>query len=434
MNRQIFRLAIPNIITNITVPLLGLVDMALMGHLPNPIFIGAIALGSVVFNLVYTGFGFLRMGTTGFTSQLFGAKDKQGLNLILWRSVLTAGAIGLLLILLQKPIEFAAFSILDSSNDVLVLAKEYYFIRIWAAPATLGLYAFYGWFLGMQNARPPMIIAITVNVVNILLDFIFVYALDYNSAGVAFASVIAQYSGLVLAILYIVFKYTDYAKAPALKLIMQADELKKFFKVNTDIFFRTIALMLSFTFFTYTSANMGDNVLAVNSLLIQFFFIFSYFADGFAFAGEALSGKAYGANNNSLLSKTIKYLFFWGGVSALVFSIIYFAAYDLILKFLTDNNQLINLAGEFNWWVVLLPVTTFAAFIWDGIFIGLTASRQMLIVMLISIFGFYFPAYYLSVDILENHSLWFAMNLFMAARSLFMWLYSKKMLKNITNL
>ncbi len=433
MNRQIIRLAIPNIVTNITVPLLGLVDMALMGHLPNPIFIGAIALGSVVFNLVYTGFGFLRMGTTGFTSQLFGAHNKPGLNLILWRSVLTAGAIGLLLIILQKPIEFVAFSILDSSEDVIVLAKEYYLIRIWAAPATLGLYAFYGWFLGMQNSRPPMIIAITVNVINILLDFIFVYALDYNSAGVAFASVIAQYSGLVLAILFVLYKYTDYAKAPALKLIMKASELKKFFKVNTDIFFRTIALMLSFTFFTYTSANMGDNVLAVNSLLIQFFFIFSYFADGFAFAGEALSGKAYGADNNSLLSKTIKYLFFWGGVSALVFSLLYFAAYDIILKFLTDNNELIVLAGEFNWWVVLLPITTFAAFIWDGIFIGLTASRQMLIVMLISIFGFYFPAYYLSSNLLDNHSLWFAMNLFMAARSLFMWLFSKKMLKNINN-
>jgi len=431
MNRQILRLAIPNIITNITVPLLGLVDMALMGHLPNPIFIGAIALGSVVFNLVYTGFGFLRMGTTGFTSQLFGASNKQGLNLILWRSVLTAGAIGLLLILLQKPIEFVAFSILDSSNDVLVLAKEYYFIRIWAAPATLGLYAFYGWFLGMQNARPPMIIAITVNVVNILLDFIFVYVLDYNSAGVAFASVIAQYSGLVLAIFFVVFKYTEYAKAPTLKLIMQAAELKKFFKVNTDIFFRTIALMLSFTFFTYTSANIGDKVLAVNSLLIQFFFIFSYFADGFAFAGEALSGKAYGADNKKMLSKTIKYLFLWGGISALVFSILYFSAYNIILKFLTDNNELIVLAREFNWWVVLLPITTFAAFIWDGIFIGLTASRQMLIVMLIAIFGFYFPAYYLGSNLLENHSLWFAMNLFMAARSLFMWLFSKKMLKNI---
>lgn len=433
MNRQILRLAIPNIITNITVPLLGLVDMALMGHLPNPIFIGAIALGSVVFNLIYTGFGFLRMGTTGFTSQLFGANNKLGLNLILWRSVITAGIIGLLLILLQKPIEFLAFSILDASEDVIMLAKEYYLIRIWAAPATLGLYAFYGWFLGMQNARPPMIIAITVNVINILLDFIFVYALDYNSAGVAFASVIAQYSGLILAILFVVFKYTDYAKNPTLKLIMKANELKKFFKVNTDIFFRTIALMLSFTFFTYTSANMGDKVLAINSLLIQFFFIFSYFADGFAFAGEALSGKAYGANNNSLLSKTIKYLFIWGGLSALAFSVIYFTAYDIILKFLTDNAELIVLSKEFNWWVVLLPITTFAAFIWDGIFIGLTASRQMLIAMLISIFGFFFPAYYLSSNFLESHSLWFAMNLFMVARSLFMWLFSVKLLKNIPN-
>ncbi|PLX09964.1 MAG: MATE family efflux transporter [Marinilabiliales bacterium] len=431
MNRQILRLAIPNIITNITVPLLGLVDMALMGHLPNPVFIGAIALGSVVFNLVYTGFGFLRMGTTGFTSQLFGAKNKLGLNLILWRSVLTAAVLGILLIFLQKPIEFVAFSILESGNDVIGLAKEYYQIRIWAAPATLGLYAFYGWFLGMQNAKPPMIIAITINIINIVLDFVFVYWFNYTSAGVAYASLIAQYTGLIMAIGMVLFKYPEYAKVPALRLIAKASELKKFFKVNTDIFFRTIALMLSFTFFTYTSANMGENILAVNSLLIQFFFIFSYFADGFAFAGEALSGKAYGSKSSKLLLKTIKSLFVWGAIAAVFFSFIYLVAYDIILNFLTNNDQLIFIAANFNWWVILLPITTFAAFIWDGVFIGLTASRQMLIAMIISIFGFYFPAYYLSSALLGNHSLWFAMNLFMAARSLFMWYFSVKLLKNI---
>jgi MATE family multidrug resistance protein len=408
---------------------LGLVDLARIGQLDDPVYIGAIALGSIIFNLVYTGFGFLRMGTTGFTAQMYGAKDDLGLRLMLWRSILIAGGIGVLMVVLQKPMEIFAFSFLSGSDDVLFLAKDYYRIRIWAAPATLSLYAFYGWFLGMQDSKPPMIIAISINLINIALNFVFVYGLNMSSNGVAFATLIAQYSGLAIASAFIVFKYGDYAKSQPMKLIMQVSELKRFFKVNTDIFFRTIALMLTFTFFTAVSAKMGNDILAVNSLLIQFFFIFSYFADGFAFAGEALAGKAFGARDNELLNKTVRYLFLWGWISALLFSLIYYFGSSQLLSILTDNKEIIIIAQKYNLWVVILPLTTFAAFAWDGVFIGLTASKQMLVVMLISTFGFFLPAYYISASYIDEHSLWFAMNLFMAMRSILMWLFSKNLLR-----
>ena len=428
MNKAIFKLAVPNIITNITVPLLGLVDLALMGQLGNPVFIGAIALGSVIFNLVYSGFGFLRMGTTGFTAQFFGADNKQELSLTLWRSLLVAIGIGLIFIVLQKPIELISFYLLDGSDQVKELAKGYYRIRIWAAPATLGLYALYGWFLGMQNAKPPMIIAISINVINIILNFVFVYWFNMTSNGVAYASVIAQYSGLFIGFVFLALKYPKFIKWLPYNYLLDPIELKKFFKVNTDIFLRSIALMLTFTLFTAMSAKMGDNILAVNSLLIQFLFIFSYFTDGFAFAGEAMVGKAYGGKNLPLLRKTVKHLFYFGWLASFIFSIIYFFGSDIILSILTNNEEIISQAYEFRWWVIILPITTLASFIWDGIYIGLTASKKMRDVMLISTFVFFLPSYYIGTLYFENHGLWFALNFFMAIRSLLMWKSSKRLL------
>jgi len=428
LNKAILRLAVPNIITNITVPLLGLVDLALMGQLGNPAYIGAIALGSVIFNLVYTGFGFLRMGTTGFTSQFFGAGNKKELSLTLWRSLLVGLGLGLSFILLQKPIEIVSFYLLDGSEEVRELAKVYYRIRIWAAPATLGLYALYGWFLGMQDSKPPMVIAISINIINIVFNFLFVYVFNMTSDGVAYASVIAQYSGILIAVIYLLTKYVDFSRWQPIALLISPVELKKFFTVNTDIFFRTLALMLTFTLFTAMSAKLGDNILAVNSLLLQFFFIFSFFADGIAFAGEALVGKAYGAENKALLKKTVKHLFVFGWVATILFSLIYLFAAEPILGLLTTNNELVILGSEYKWWIIIIPITTIAAFLWDGVFIGLTASKQMRNVMLIASLLIFLPAYLLSYTSLQNHGLWLAMNLFMLIRGLLMWKSSKKLL------
>jgi MATE family multidrug resistance protein len=351
------------------------------------------------------------------------------MSLILWRSVLVGLGLGILFILMQQPIELIAFKLLDGSHEVRALAIEYFRLRIWAAPATLGLYALYGWFLGMQDAKIPMAIAISINLINIALDFVFVYWLNMTSAGVATASVIAQYSGLVIAFVFLVKKYSGFTKKHKLSVLLNSQQIRKFFKVNTDIFIRTLALMLTLAFFTAMSARMGNELLAVNSLMIQFLYIFSFFADGIAFAGEALVGKAYGANNRNLLKKTIKNVFLWGWLATLLISLVYLFGFDKIMAILTNDPVLKEIADDYIWWVVLLPLSTIAAFIWDGVFIGLTASKQMRNVMLISTFVLFFPAYFLSVGYFGNHSLWFAINFFMAARSLLMWKTSGALIK-----
>jgi len=426
LNRQILRLSIPNIVSNITVPLLGLVDLAMMGHLKDPVYIGAIALGSAIFNVIYLSFGFLRMGTTGFTAQAFGAEKKNEITLTLYRSISVALLLAVALILLQYPIQWIAFKLLDGSSDVKDLAREYFYIRILAAPATLSLYALHGWFLGMQNARIPMILAILINSINIVLNFVFVVGLGMTSNGVALASVIAQYSGLLVALLFVFLKYKDFLESFRLKIVYQAEAIKKFFIVNSDIFIRTVLLILTLTFFTSRSAKIGDETLAVNSLLFQFFFIFSYFADGFAFAGEALTGKAKGRGDEAVLRKTIKYLFGWGWGASLLFSLVFIIGLDLLLRIMTDNAELIELAKQYRWWVFILPLASGTAFIWDGIYIGVTASKGMRNAMIISSILVFLPSYYIFIGNLHNHALWLSLNLFMVSRGIFMWIMAKK--------
>jgi len=425
LNRQILRLSIPNIVSNITVPLLGLVDLAMMGHLDDPVYIGAIALGSAIFNMIYLSFGFLRMGTTGFTAQALGARLKSEITLILYRSVSVALVLALILIALQYPIQWAAFKLLDGSPEVKNLAQEYFYIRILAAPATLGLYALHGWFLGMQNAKIPMVLAILINSLNIIFNFIFIVGLNMTSDGVAFASVIAQYSGLLVAVVFVFSKYKSYLITFKAAVIFQARSLEKFFRVNSDIFIRSILLILTLTFFTSRSARLGNEILAVNTLLFQMFFIFSYFADGFAFAGEALTGKAKGSGNKMLLHQTIKNLFYWGWGASVLFSLVYAFTLKPLLWIMTDNENLIQLAMQYRWWIIILPIASGAAFIWDGIYVGVTASKAMRNTMIVSALMIFLPSYFLSIGHLGNHSLWLALNLFMLSRGIFMWIMAK---------
>ncbi|MAE09276.1 MAG: MATE family efflux transporter [Bacteroidetes bacterium] len=427
MNKSILRLAIPNIVTNITVPLLGLVDLALMGHLQDPVYIGAIALGSIIFNVIYSGFGFLRMGSTGLTAQAWGAKLKDETSLVLIRSLLVAMCLAAIVILFQYPIQWVSFKILDGSEAVRDLARDYFYIRIWAAPATLGLYAFFGWFLGVQNAKVPMIIALVINLVNILLNFVFVLGFGMTSDGVALATVIAQYSGLLIAIYFLFAKYRPYVKRYTMHLIMRSDEIIRFFKVNSDIFIRTVLLLLTLAFFTNMSAKHGNDILAVNTLLFQFFFIFSYFADGFAFAGEALTGKAIGAGDRRLLNRMVRNLFYWGAGAAILASFVYAIGLEPLMKIMTSNSLLLEMSMNYSIWVVIIPLTSSAAFIWDGIFIGVTAAKDMRNAMIISSLVIFLPAYYLTANLWGNDALWFALNLFMMARGVLMWLMWKRM-------
>ena len=426
MNRQILRLALPNIITNITVPLLGIVDLALMGHLDDPVYIGAIALGGTIFNIIYSSFSFLRMGSSGLTAQAFGAKNKEEVSLILQRSLLVGLGLAVIIILLRFPIQWAALHLLDGSAEVKTLAHEYFYIRILAAPATLGLYAFYGWYLGVQNAIIPMILAVVINVVNIVLNFVFVDYFHMKSDGVAWASVIAQYSGWILAGVFFFTKFKKYHLRFPFARIIETSAISRFFRVNSDIFVRTIMLWFVLAFFTSQSARAGDNILAVNTLLFQLFYFFSYFADGFAYAAEALTGKAKGEKNHQEMKRVIKGVFTWGWGIAGAFTVIYSFGLDSIMKVLSNNSIILNLSKEYYIWIIIMPFISIAAFNWDGIFIGATASKAMRNISIMVSLLIFIPIYYVTKSVGGNHALWFAFDLFMLTRSLGMWYYARK--------
>ena len=403
--------------------MLGLVDLAILGHLESEVYIGAIALGSLIFNFIYFGFGFLRMSTSGFTAQAVGKNDKKEVILVLSRSLFTAFAGSFLILLLQIPIAFISFSLIEGSPEVELLAREYFFIRIYAAPATLGLFALSGWFLGMQNAKFPMILALIINVLNLGLNLFFIYGLGMKSDGVAWGTLIAQYVGFICGSILFYRYYKKYISFWNRKAMLQFEALKKFVVVNRDILIRTILLLFAISFFTAQSAKIGDTTLAVNTLLFQYFFIFSYLIDGFAHAAEALVGKYFGAKDFNNLKKIIRRIFLFGFIISLIFTVIYIFAGKYLLFILTDNEKIINQAADYLIWVGIIPVITFAAFLWDGIFIGATATSQLRNAMIISTLLIFLPTYFLTYQSFGNHGLWFSLILFMASRSVILTIF-----------
>ena len=326
-DRQILQIALPSIVSNITVPLLGMIDVAIVGHMGSPAYIGAVAVGSMIFNLVYWLFGFLRMGSSGLTSQALGRRDLTEVASILARSVFIAFSIALLLILLQIPMKWASFALIGPTEDVVPFASTYFNIVIWGAPAVLGLYSMLGWFIGMQNTRFPMFISIMQNVVNILASLTLVYGFGMKIEGVAMGTVIAQYAGFIVALGLVVRYYgrlfreyggtgarryentsaTDISRAPV-PTYLRTPEISKFFRINRDIFLRTLCLVAVNLYFTSAGARQGAVILSVNTVMMQLYLFFSYFMDGFAYAGEALGGKAYGAKNTTAFHETLRRL------------------------------------------------------------------------------------------------------------------------------
>lgn len=432
MNKKILNLAIPNIISNISIPLLGIVDMALMGHLESDAYIGAIALGSLIFNFIYWGLGFLRMGTSGFTAQAWGRRDLPETILVFSRAAFIAMGLSLLLLLLQKPIEILSFLILKGETQVEALAMEYFRIRVWAVPAALGQFALLGFFLGMQNARLPMVVLVSTNIINVVCSFIFVMRLGMGSDGVALGTVIAQYCGLIIALYFFRKYFSRLFKYWTFQATIQWAKLKNFLLVNQDIFIRTMCLVVVFSIFTARSASSDvvsegeDTILAVNSLLMQFFMFFSFLIDGFAHASEALTGKFIGAKDRRSLVRSIRLLFIWGTGISIFFTILYLAGGNAIFRLLTNNPDVIANAKLYFFWVILIPMISYTAFLWDGIYIGATAGREMRNAMLISTLVIFFPSYILASLFMGNHGLWFAFILFMLARGITMQVYSKK--------
>ena len=446
MNKRILGLALPNIITNITVPLLGMVDLAIVGRLSTD-HIGAIAIGTQIFNLIYWNFGFLRMGTSGFTAQAYGAKDYNEAMRIFIRAIAIALAVALTLILLQWPVSRLSLVIFHSSPHVLQLALAYFFVRIWAAPATLSLYAIKGWFIGMQNSRLPMWIAIFLNCVNIVCSLVFVVAFHWDIRGVALGTVIAQYSGLAVGLFFLnremkrIKPLTDYGHniRQLLQDSLHWQEMKRFFKVNGDIFLRTVCLATVFTFITAASGRISPEILAIDALLMQFFTLFSYIMDGFAYAGESLVGRYIGARDSRSLHSSVRLLLLWGLILTVIFTILYAIGGEWFLKVFSDKPEVISGAAPYLFWTLIIPLCGFAAFLFDGIFVGATASRTMRNTMFIAsamFFLVYFGLKQIAIQhsLLDTHNwnniLWTAFIVYLTLRGLLQAIFLKKSVYN----
>ena len=402
INKDILKLAIPSILANITVPLVGMVDIAVAGHLDAnaATLIGGIAIGSMLFDLLYWNFGFLRIGTGGLAAQAFGRGDRRECARILARALGIALACALVLIAIQWVFVKAAFLVVDCTPEVRELASQYFFVRIWAAPATLALMALKGWFIGMQDSVSAMITDLTVNVMNIVMSVVLALGFTLGSLhyegvgfkGVAYGTVVAQYSGLFAAAFLLLRKYyrnsLSKVEAGDMKGLFKGEETRRFFVMNADLFVRSLCFIAIYIGFTVISARYGDVLLAVSSILMKLLMIFSYFTDGFAYAGEALTGRYIGAGNGLMVRQTVKWTFVWSMSIAVLFMGIYHFAGVPMLRMMTEDVVVVEAAKAYLPWLLLMPVVGCAAFTWDGIYIGATASRQMRDSMLWSVAAF----------------------------------------------
>lgn len=416
IDKRILSIALPSIVANITVPLLGLVDMAVSGHLGNAVYIGAVAVGSMIFNVVYWVFGFLRMGTSGMTSQALGRRDMNDVATTLARSIVVAMAVAAFIIILQKPLGSVALALVGASAEINAEAWHYFRICVWGAPAMLCLYSLTGWYIGMQNTRLPMFISIMQNVVNIVASCTFVYAFGMKVEGIALGTLVAQYAGLLVSI---TLWATTYGKRILRHVqwqrIMEGTAMRRFFSVNRDIFLRTLCLVAVNFYFLSAGAAQGAVVLAVNTLLMQLFTLYSYVMDGFAFAGEALCGKHYGAGNHVEFSRTVRRLFGWGFALTVAYTMVYAVGGTEFLRLLTDDIEVVAASAEYAPWAVLIPICGLAAFIWDGVFIGTTNTRGMFAATAAAMLVFF--GVYLSLrSEWQNHALWLAFLTFLLTR------------------
>lgn len=437
-NNEILSLAIPSIISNITVPLLGLVDLTIVGHIGNESYISAIAIGAMIFNIIYWILGFLRMGTSGMTSQGYGSENWEDTLRILLRALMIGLGIGVLFIVFQRLIEWGLIRIMNTPASSLHLVSDYFRITIWGAPAMLGLYGLTGWFIGMQNTKVPMLIAIVQNLVNIAASLFFIFILGLKIEGVATGTLVAQWSGFLMGIVILrnglkhdYFFASERNERITLQLFRSTfrnlGAWKQFFIVNRDIFLRTLCLIAVNLFFTRAGGSQGAMMLAVNTLLMTMFTLFSYVMDGFAFAGEALSGKYYGARDLDGFRKMVRRLFGFGGVMVVAFTLVYALGGLGFLRLLTDDESVIMASRPYLPWVYLIPLTGVAAFIYDGVFIGVTETKGMLVTS-VGAMTFFFLFYYLAWSSIGNNALWISFLLFLGLRGLFQYFWAKSFL------
>lgn len=401
--------------------MLALMDVVIVGHMGSPDYIAAIAVGGTLFNMVYWLFGFLRMGTSGLTAHANGAGDRRDTLLWLLRGLLVAAVASGLLILLRHPLLRLGLGVMDITGPVATLASAYFLFLVWGAPASLAMFVFSGWFIGLKDAKAPMWVSLIVNVGNIAVSLILVYGLGLKVEGVAAGTLTAQWAGLTGALLmarrHIRARAADMQWRPLLAAAVSLPGLARFFRVNTDIFLRTLLLIAVTVWFTRVGASQGTVVLAVNTLLMQFFILFSYFMDGFAFAGESLCGNLLGARCLEGYHRCVRALMRWGIGVAIGFTLIYFLCGEWITVLLSDDAAVRLASREYLGWAVAVPLCGFGAFVWDGICIGAVQTRHMLISMGVAA-AVYFLLWWLLVPRMGNHGLWLAFCAYLAARGL----------------
>lgn len=439
LNKDILRLTLPAILSNLTVPLLGLCDTGIAGHLGDGRLIGAIAIGAMMLNVLFWLCGFLRMGTTGLTAQEFGRGDSSGTRRVFTRSFLLALILGILILIFSVPLGRALLFLIGAEDNVRHFASLYFFICIFGTPAQLMTMAVLGWFLGMQDTVRPMIISIGTNVINIALSFTFVFGAGWGFRGIACGTLAANWCGLILA-LFLARKFVkDKSLWCSFREIRAGGSLKRFFAVNTDLFFRSACVMGVSLTVTSIGARLGWLTLSTNAVMMQFFILFSYFMDGFAFSGEALCGRFEGAGNRPMLRKSVIYLLGWAAVMAVSFFLIYLFGWQSIVAMLTDDQTVRENVALYRFWLILIPPITVSAFIFDGFFIGLTATRRMLVVTLISASIFFLISFVhpgaeeMTIGLPDNDTLWIAFLSYLFGRGLFLALQTPSLLRRPFN-
>lgn len=417
MNREIFRIAIPNIISNITVPLMGIFSTAIAGHSgDSTATIGALAIGVSIFNFIYWNCSFIRMGTSGITAQAFGAKDFTTTTAMLFRAVSVSAVLGVLMLVLQYPLGELSLLMMNGSQMV----ADYFYARIWAVPAGIMLFGLNGWFTGMQNAVIPMVTSIVINLLHILFSLWFVFGFDMGITGIAYASVVAQWSGMLLSVALLVIFFRGTLRKVEIGEVFDMAAMREFFAVNGDIIIRTFCIVAVYTFFTAASARMeSETVLAVNTMLLQLFTLFSYMNDGFAYAAEALTGRFIGAKDSLSLRQCLRRCVVWAVGTAVVCIAVYVGWWEQIISlFVGEKEQLpelIAVAGRYVGWVIAIPLAAALPFLMDGIMVGATLTRILCNSMLVSTAA-YFAIYYTLHPVIGNDALWLAFTAYMALR------------------
>jgi MATE family multidrug resistance protein len=414
---RVLRLAVPVILSNLSVPLLGAADIWVLRDMPDAAYLGGIAVGAVIFSFVYWGFGFLRMGTTGFVAQANGAGDHQAIRDITLRASAMALALGILVVALQIPIRWAAFEILEGDPKVELLGDTYVAIRIWSAPAVLLIYVVNGWLMGMQRMTSVMMLVIAMNGINIILDILFVMSFGWGVEGVAWATLIAEVGTALVAVALLIRGHRRLAGRWNSASILDRSGMRAMLKVNGDIFLRTLCLITAFAWFTAEGAAQDKTILAANAVLLNFLMFVAHGLDGFAHAAETLVGSAIGARDRTSLRHAVRITTIWAGLIAIVFSAFYLLFGNAVVAELTRIPEVRAIAAEFIWWAAALPLLSVWCFQLDGIFIGATRTSEMRNGMILSL-GAMWLAGYLARPELGNHGLWLALAVFFVARGL----------------